>query len=68
MLPEDKSRFFAALLEAMVNQMQWPADAEWDPADPGEEEDEEYEVFTQRRNVSTCMVAFFFLNQVTDHD
>lgn len=49
-LPPDKVEFFAALLETLVKQMQWPNDAEWNPADPGEEEDEEYEAFTQRRS------------------
>jgi hypothetical protein len=32
--------------------MQWPEDSEWDPADPDEEEDEDYEAFNQRRMVS----------------
>jgi hypothetical protein len=32
--------------------MQWPVDSEWDPADPGEEEDDDYEAFNQRRMVS----------------
>lgn len=37
--------------------MQWPVDSEWDPADPGEEEDDDYEAFNQRRMVSFDMAA-----------
>jgi hypothetical protein len=50
-LPQDKSQFFATLLEEFVNQMKWPIDMEWDPADPGDEEDEEFDAFIQRRSV-----------------
>jgi hypothetical protein len=50
-LPPDKAQYFATLLETLVSQMQWPEDAVWDPADPGEEEDEDFEAFTQRRMV-----------------
>ena len=57
-LPQDKAQFFATLLETLVSQMQWPVDSEWDPADPGEEEDDDYEAFNQRRMVSLDRVTF----------
>ena len=60
-LPQDRAQFFATLLETLVSQMQWPEDSEWDPADPDEEEDEDYEAFTQRRMVSSDHGTLYYV-------